>query len=243
MKNFLAIVFVIVGAIFFYLLLQTRGDLISEFNRTTRFTLGKYSWARKIFQLHNPGDARKYYLTGKGPLIVEIVTADGTAFSETLLNEFKAEIKRLIGREVEIFNEDRIGGGSLSNAEISEIIKTKRRRLLPAQSNLFIIYASDYNFRGEEASRTLWEYGILVSDQRVTELANRYGTPKDKFLKSSLLHFFGKQMGLSNNDNQSCVMYRKVAEVDLQGKVDPGFTVSEYCDFEIEELEAIKKRF
>lgn len=240
MKKFLLLIIIVLCAAFVYLKLQIIGDPNSDFNQTTRFSLGGYQIMRSILGLHSYGDARNWYLGGNKGLVVEVVRAKGTSLDENTLNNFVKDVEKYTGKQVTLFNTEEIPAGVLTDQDLANISGGYRHHILDGYSNLFIIYSADFKRQGEEVGKTFREYGIVLSDLRLREVTAQYPASMPQYVESTLLHEFGHQLGLEHNDKSACVMNVEVERPMALGLFNGSYTQTEFCDYELKQLDAIK---
>lgn len=240
MKKFLLLVFIALCGAFIYLKVSALGDPNSYFNQTTRFTLGKYQIMRTVLGLHNDGDARAWYLQGTSQLDLEVVDTNAATIDQQGLDDFAAKVGQYTGRPVVVYHNDKIPGGTLTDTDLAGIVKGFRRHVLPGQPNLFVIYADDYQRADSEVGKTYREFGIVLSDKRLKEVTSQFSQSMPQYVESTLLHEFGHQLGLDHNDQSGCIMNPKVDKPDVTGEFTGSFTAISYCDFELQQLNAIK---
>ncbi len=235
------VVLIAILGIFIYLKVQVAGDVNSNFNQTTRYTLGKYELVRRILGMHSYGDARNAFLnTGDGGIVIEVVQAKGSTISDEIFNQFIENIKTVTGKSVLLYNTELISSKTLSDSDLEEVVSGYRRHAISGQANLFVIYANDFNRTGTEVAKTYKEFGIILSDKRLKEVTSQYPNAFKEYVESTLLHEFGHQLGMEHNDRNGCVMNEKVESPTSQGFFFGTFTQTQFCDFELKQLNEIK---
>lgn len=240
MKKILLLIFIVLCAAFIYVKLQTLGNENSEFNQTTRYHLGRYSLLRSLFGLHSDGDGREWYLENFRPLVVEVVEAEGTSINREALDLFLKRVQDYTGRKADLYNIDRVKGGMLTDSDLEEVVRTYRRHIIPGEPNLFIIYAEDFQREGAEMAKTFKEFGMVLSNKRLEEETGGEPRSLTQYVESTLLHEFGHQLGLAHNSEENCIMNKWVETSSLAGEFSGKFTPTDFCDFELKQLETIK---
>ena len=240
MKKFLLLLFIATCCSFIYLKVQILGDANSSFNMTTRYSLGKYSILRDILGLHSYGDARNWYLSGNEGIVLEVVQSKESQIDDQTLNNFAADIKMYTGKNVSIFNTEQISDSTLSDSDLEDVAKSYRHHVITGAANLFVIYANDYKRKGQEIAKTVDEYGIVLSDKRLKQVTANYPQSMSQYVESTLLHEFGHQLGLEHNDRSGCIMNAKAEDPEAQGLFDGSYTVTKFCDYELNQLNVIK---
>lgn len=219
---------------------QILGDPQSKFNQTTRYDLGRYQFARSLLGMHSYGDAREWYLKPGSPIVIEAVTATGAGMDDKAFNNFVQDVKEYTGREVSVFNTEKIPGGVLSDADLGEIASKYRRHVLSGQANLFVIYAQDFKRSGTEIGKTFQEYGIVLSDKRLREVTADFPQAMAQYVESTLLHEFGHQIGLDHNSEPDCIMNERVEKPEKLNFFSSEYTNTKFCNFELGQLSKIK---
>jgi predicted Zn-dependent protease len=242
-KKLLLVLFILLSATFIYLKVQVLGGENSSFNQTTRFKLGKYPWARSLFGLHNDGDARAWYLSGEGPIVVEVVKAEGVGVDERTLERFISDIEKYTGREVIMFNEEMFQRGRLSEADLDVVVNDHRHRAADSQPNLFIMFTEDFERQNGEVGKTYKEFGIVLSTTRLREISAAYPDSLSEYVESTLLHEFGHQIGLQHNEGIKCIMNEKVEKPNPGGLFGGYYTETEFCLEELNQLKQIKELY
>ena len=243
MKKFLLIIFIAVCAVFIYLKVGSLGDPDSRFNQTTRFKLGEYSALRTIFSLHNDGDARGWYLAGAGQIDIEVARAENVEMDEIALQNFVNQVGQYTGRPVQLFNAGAIKSGRLTAADLADINASRRHRVASGDTNLFVIYADDFARQSGEVGETYQETAVALSDKRLKEVTGGNPEAFSQYLQSTLLHEFGHQIGLEHNSRPNCIMNVKVEQPDRQAAFTGFYTPTQFCDFELKQLETVKAGF
>src|SRR5579864_2409393 len=160
-KAFCLLLIILVLGIFIYLKMQTLGSDQSSFNKTTRYSLGKYPFLRYIFSLHKDGDARAEYLKGSQFIIIEVVQISGSPLSDDTIQAFANKVTQYTGKPTKIYNVDTIKNGQLNQADLDNIVRDFHRHLEPGGANLFVMYGDDFASSGNEVGKTYQEFGMV----------------------------------------------------------------------------------
>ena len=242
MKTFYLFLLAVLLFTFVYIKSESQGDLNSQFNQTTRFQLGRYSLLRTVFGLHQPGDARGWFLKGAGPIDIEVVQAKGAGIDEAGLNNFAARVTKYTGRPAMIFHSDTVQGGTLSPADLATINNDDRHQAASGDTNLFVIYAQDFQNSGADAARPYQEAAVVVSDVNLRRLAQNSPQAVTQYTEALLLHEFGRQLGLPENTQDGCIMNRQI-QAPQWLNLESGDLLQDFCPFELGQLQAIKSQF
>lgn len=226
---------------FIFLKIQSLGPENSSFNQTTRYTLGKYPIVRYILGLHLDGDARAEYLVGNSPIVVEIVQAPNAHLTEAVIKQFTDKVTKYTGRQTSVINVDIIKPGILNDVDLSEVVKNYRRHIFPGQPNLFVIYANDFAGGESEAARTYKEFGMVISDSKLSAVTGPYKEGLDQYIISTMLHEFGHQLGLDHININGCIMDADVESPGAQSNFTGIYTPVNFCLEELDKLLQIKK--
>ena len=239
-KTFIVLLVLLLGGLFAYIKVQTLGSPQSTFNQTTRFTLGRHPNLRTIFSLHSAGDAREEYLTGTDDLLIEISEAPGTQLDQSALDDFAAKVGKYIGRPTKVYDVDEVANGNLSSSDIASYISVDKRNFEPGAPILYIIYADDFDNSIPGPAMTFGESGIVLSDQRLKSLTASDSETLPQYQESALLHEFGYQMGLSLNQDQTCVMSAAVENPRAASTFSAAYIPIDFCPAELSELQQIQ---
>lgn len=241
MKIFFLLLFIALLGTFIFLKVQIMGDPNSDFNKTTRYNLGKYQLVRSALGMHSYGDARNWFLGSQNVgIVVEVVQARGTNIEDYILDNFAKDIKTYTGKQVTIANTDLIKSSTLTDADLKEISKGYRHKFITGYSNLFVVYATDFEREGTEVGKTFSEFGIVLSDKRLREVAGNNRQALSELIESTLLHEFGHQLSLEHNTEPGCVMNEQVEKPITRGVLNSIFTSTEFCNLELNQLKTIK---
>jgi len=241
-KAFFLIVIILLCGIFIFLKVEVLGDPNSSFNKTTRFSLGRYQISRSILGLHDDGDARAWFLQGNSAFTVEIVQAPDAKLNELAIKDFVAAVAKYTGRPIALYNEDLLPAGTLTQSQLADAVTNFRRHHLLAEPDLFIMYTDDYEHPGSdtELGKTWQEYGIVLSDQGLKNVTKNFPSSLEQYQESTLLHEFGHQIGLDHNDQPNCIMNAKVEHPASFGAFSGDFTATDFCPFEVDQINVIK---
>ncbi len=226
--------------VFIYVRIMSLGDEHSRFNQTTRIQLGRFAVLRTLFGLHSAGDARAEYLKASGPISVEIVQAESLNLPQEVIDDFTSKVKEYTGRQTVLYNIDTVKRGSLSDADINDIIATNRRHVSPAETNLFVIYADDFNSKTDEVGRTVRDFGMVISSTRLQDLTRQSPKALNSYILSTMLHEFGHQLGLDHVGDDRCIMNKDIEASPEQSSFIVSYTPTSFCDKELEQLKGIK---
>lgn len=223
--------------------IQTLRADTTEFNRTTRYELGKRGWLRTLLGLHKDGDAKLEYLFGQTPLVLEVVQTKTEPMPEDVLLNVKAKLEEYLERKIVIYNVDTIERGIVSDAMISKIVSQNRRHRILGQPNIFVIFAEDFYGSEVEVAKTVQEYGMIISASKLRTLTANYPPAYSQYVESTILHEIGHQLGLSHNQRPECIMNVTVESPIGALAFDQAVTPTRFCPHELDELKAIKQFF
>lgn len=238
-KMFLLLLIILGCGLFIYIKAQTLGSDSSQFNQTTRFTLGKHPVLRNIFALHKDGDARAEYLQGSATIEIEIAEPGNSQLDETTVDDFAAKVSKYTGRSTKVYYVDNVPNGTLSNTQIDNVFALGKRQYNPGDSVLFVLYANDFNASDNEVGRTYQEYGMVISHDKLQTLTQAYPSSFDQYAESTMLHEFGHQLGLDHNNINGCIM-NSVVENPQSYSVFGSYTPTDFCQSELDQLEQVK---
>lgn len=242
-KTLLVVIVIALVTVVVYVKVSAMGSLNSNFNQTTRFTLGKYPTLRGLFGLHKPGDARAEYFLGGSPVVVEFVQSDSYGVSDEVVNNFSDKVREYLGKQVSVFNIDKINNDTFTEAGLASIVEDKRRHYLTGQPNLFVIVVNDYKPRAEtEISRSFKEFGIVISTKAIRDLTGSNYNAFNDYARSALLHELGLQLGLPLSQNENCIMSQSRG---ISGKIFNFYgqaSPQDFCTEEQQQLKNIKLR-
>lgn len=244
MKKVFLVLFIILCGTFIYIKVLSLGDENSKFNQITRLRLGKYETLRTIFGLHSDGDARYWYLSGNTPLILEVAQAPGLHINPDGLDQFEEMVTKYTGRQVRLINTEAAAPGKLSEQELAETAGRARRYLIDGSPDFLVIYADDFDRQGTEIAKTYREFGMVLSNQRLSEVTGELGLSVEaQYVESALLHEFGHQLGLPHNDSPGCIMNARAEKPDeIAGDFTGNYMPTDFCDYEAGQLNDIKSR-
>lgn len=242
-KTFLLGLFVLALGIFIYLKVQTAGDANTAWNQTTRYTLGKYPVMRSIFGLHNVGDARADYLSGKKGIIIEVVQPQGNPLEDAVIDQFAANVQKSTGKITKIYNVDTVDRKIESESDITDIVKGFHRHLDPGFVNLFIMYVDDFANSGNQVGKTYQEFGMILSDKNLQEITHDYPQSLREYQESTMLHEFGHQIGLDHNDQSGCIMNASVEQPSHSFSFGGIQSVTDFCPYELDQLKTLQSKY
>jgi len=228
---------------FIVLKLQVLGNENSGFNRTTRYRLGKYDWARTVLGMHSDGDAQARYLDGSGPIALIVVKPDNISLDGKVLGEFAARISAITGRPVSLFNQESIQNGILSDMDMDKIVEATRRAYLPGSQDVFVMYAEDFEGEDNEVGRTYKEYGMVLSDRKLKSITENATQAMDDYVLSTMLHEFGHQIGLDHNNGKDCIMNEEVESPRKAYEFSGKYTPTDFCQQELDEIRQLKVKY
>jgi hypothetical protein len=239
-KSFFFVLLLILLGTFGYLCYQASQPPETYFNQTKRYSLGKSEFWRTVLNLNRPGDAKGHFLTGKDTILIEVVSAKGLDINEEGLRKFAVEVERITGHKTNIINVDLLKEPNVRNADLVDIVKSFRRHKTFGQPSIFVIYANDFEGSDNGPAKPFFEYGILLSDQKLKDLTSSYNQALRDYLTAVMLNSFGYQIGLLETKSPNCIMQDAVLKptnaIYFYGTQLP----STYCDAEIEQAANIK---
>ncbi len=240
-KAFCLCLLILVLGIFIYLKVETLGSSNSGFNQTTRYQLGKYEILRSLFSLHNDGDARAEYLLGGNAIDIEVAQPDSDYLSSDTVQQFAAQVTAVTGRHTNIYSVDGVPAGTLSDADIANIVRTDRRQFNPGDPIIFVIYADDFSSSAQEVGKTVEEFGMVLSHSQLAGLTQGYPAALPQYQESTMLHEFGHQLGLDHNTQTGCIMNPAIENATAPALFSgSGYTPTAFCQYELDELAQIK---
>jgi hypothetical protein len=241
-KSLFGIVLIILLGIFIYLKIQISGNPNSNFNQTTRFSLGKHPVYRTILGLHNAGDASSEYLEGTGPITIEWFAPQEENIDQSILTKFASLVSQYTGRQANAMFAGGVSDGTINVSDLGTY-RLKAGAQVPAGSTMLVFIAEDYSPRtGTDISSTYQETGMILSLNAHRRFLQDYPQDLNQYLLSSLIHQFGKQIGVSENTNadSACIMNSSPGingnPVEVYGRVEP----QDFCQAEQDEINNIK---
>lgn len=239
-KTFLVVIGLAAAAFIFYY----RAYPLATENSAGRYKLGKFNLMRSILALNKEGDARSWYLNGKGPIVLILVQAANSSISDIALDSFISKMELATGRKVRLFTVDSARGDTLSESGIANIVSSKRGDFMPGQPDLMVIYAEDYKRTNEmEAARTYKEFVVVLSNVRLMQASSGGINALENYTESVLLHTLGHQLGLKHSDRKECVMNPEVETpgrtLEFSGNAIP----RNFCEAELQKLQDLKKLY
>jgi hypothetical protein len=243
-KLFLFLIVIAALGTFIYLKLQILGDPASNFNQTTRFSLGKHPIFRSILGLGSAGDARAEYFSGQGPIIIEWFAPPGADIDEPTLQKFADLAALYTGRETKLFQGGPVDDSTIQLANLSSLKLQQFNQKITGQSLLQIIFAEDYAPRpNNELATTYKESGMVLSLSAHRQFLQNSLSQMNDYLLTSMLHEFGHQLGLEHNTDADCVM-------DANAGIDSGpatmyarSTPVDFCEQEKTQISNLKLQF
>ncbi len=235
------LVSIFLAGAFAYLRIQAAGSPDSEFNRTTRYRLGQNQLVRSVLNLHRAGDARRWYLSGSSALVIEVVQAKGGSLDDAVIADFAQKIGGISRRPVTVYNTEKIPEGALNGSDLAQISSKFRRHVLSGQPNLFVVYAEDLAGSDGQAARTFEEYGIALSAKKISEMAAGQPQALADAQRHLLLHEFGHQLGLADNDSPVCVMHPQTESLSRPVALNGKFAVLDFCSQESQQLNGLQQ--
>jgi hypothetical protein len=239
-KAFCFCLFLLVGAVFFYIKFELGGSIHSSFNQTTRFSLGRYSFMRTLFSLHNAGDARAEYFKVAPSIIIELAVVPGADVQESVINDFAAKVSKVTGKDAKIFTVQPIPAGTMQDADLAAIVRTGKRDFEPGSPILFIMVTNDFSSTSTAVAKTYQEFGIVLSTNKLHAATENYPSAFGPYEETALLHEFGRQMGLSENDRTECIMN---TSVENPSTAISASSPTDFCSFEQDQLNNLKAQF
>ena len=244
MKKILLIIFILLCAVFIYLKVQVNGNPNSNFNKTTRVTLGGHPFMRAVLGLHSSGDARAEYLNGKGPIIIEWFAPETENVDPGTFNNLAKLVQQYTGRATQVLY---AGGISDSIVPVSNLasFKLKAGAEVPSGSALMVYLTENYTPRPDiEISSTYQETGMVLSLTALRDFVKNDPQDLNKYIFSSMLHEFGNQIGLpEQGTDPRCIMNLHAgidgSPLELHGYSEP----QDFCPAEQLEIQTLKAEF
>jgi hypothetical protein len=238
-KAFIALILVLVLAVWGYVRYEAAQTGDTYFNQTTRYALGKSDFWRWVLNLNRVGDAKGQFLAGDEPIVIEVLMGKGLEINEEGLNKFVSEVERATGRKTDLINVDFADLNLVKDSDLPNLITSFRRHRIYGRPDLFIIYAKDFEGSQGVASKPFNAFGILVSDQKLKDLTSYYSQAVRDYLPAVLLNSFGQQLGLSQSHGYSCIMQDLVLHPNSALIFSGPALPTKYCDSEIEQAKQI----
>lgn len=239
MKKILLLAIILALGVFIYLKIEAAGDPKSYFNQTTRYTLAKYASLRTILGLHNPGDARAEYVLSSKPIYIVWFKPLTEELDPTLLDRFANLVGSYTGRKVEL-----IKGGRLDDITVPyENLGTYKFNSGAGLGStpILVFFTTDYSTRkANEFSTTYLESGIVISLSAHKKLLGSGNRNLQSYLLSSLLHEFGRQVGLEDNSTLKCVMNSQKGPNGEALRFSAISPPEDFCEKEKIQIKAIK---
>jgi predicted Zn-dependent protease len=244
-KALLLIIVIAAASVFIYLKIMSLGDPNSNFNQTTRYSLGKKPWVRTVLSLHNDGDARgEYFCTNCGPLVIEWFKPQTEEVNKNILEQFAKSVTEYTGRQAQAIEGGPVGDSILSKSNLSSLTVKKFAQKIPNASILYIFFVEDYKPRdAQELSTTYGESAMLVSLNAHRAFLKNYPSQLDIYLFSTLLHEFGHEIGLQHNNDSSCVMYAHAGIGGQPMEVYSHETPTDFCPAEQNQINQLRVQY
>ncbi len=216
------------------------------FNNEHRESFARYKYLRDVLGLHWDGDAKADYLLNRKytKLRIEVDRYDGCVISANAISTFVSVIEPIIDKpgEIKITMNDTISLGfeSYDSEQIRAL--TDRYKSFSTRGDeavLYILCLNKYFEAPSNIGHTVFEDGIVIFWETITELVQGNQDVIDSYVISTLLHEFGHQLGVDHVDNEQCIM---AASVESPAPVDGAVSraATEYCDEELEEIQKVK---
>ncbi len=234
MKKIVLLLLVLALGWFGYARWQASQPADTSWNQTARLSLGKHPSLRWLLGLRRAGDARQQYLSGSGPIVVEIVAPENTPMSSPGVDAFVKALESSLGRHVTLYTVDNIASGTFGDAELEAADSSYHRHASFGEPGLFIMYTDDFTGSDVSPVRTFNEYGIVLSRARVEQLTASFPEDRPEYTTSLLLHGVGRQLGLPDSDVAGCVMHPDVEHPKGAVRFGGLSTPVEFCDRELE---------
>ena len=244
-KAFFLIILIVLLGIFIYLKIEIVGNPNSNFNRTTRFALGKYPFARTILGLHSVSDARQEYLAATGPIAIEWFAPQEETIDPNMLNQFASLVGKYTGRPTQVLSGGNLDDGTIQVSDLdSYTLKIDAQQ--PSGTKLLVFFPEDYNPRPDnELSSTYQESGMVLSLNAHRTFLQQYPQDLSQYLLASMLHEFGNQIGMDETATGSpdCIMNLHAgfngAPLEASGLSEP----QDFCASEQAEIQNLKLQF
>jgi len=241
-KKLCLAILVVLLAVFVYLKIEINGNPQSTFNQTTRFTLGKNPWFRAVLGLHNAGDARAEFLKGSGTINIEWFAPPSASIDQSLLQNFSSKVSQYTGRPTKVLWGGNINEGNTSLSGISLFVLRGELQQPLSGSTLLVYFTRDYSPRTTgELATTYQDSAIAISLDAHQQFLSRYPLQVNNYLLYSLLHEFGRQLGLPETNNDAQCAMEPITGTFNQTLDSFGLNLpQDFCPREIQQINSIK---
>lgn len=242
-KIFLIILILLLGT-FIFLKVEVSGNPDSNFNRTRRFQLGKYSILRTILGLRSAGDARGEYLAGAGQITIVWFAPESENLNKDVINKFASVVEKYTGRTVQAVYGGKIDDATVKFDKLDSVVFGSKTQGSFNGDKLFVFFTTDYSPRPDnELTTTYGESGVVISLNAQRQFLSNFGQYFDNYLLSSLLRGFGQQIGLKQTNDITCIM-GTTAGIDGKPLESYGdFTPQDFCQAEKGQINILKASF
>lgn len=221
-----------------FIAVGSRGSDDNYFNTRYRHMVTRHGFLRSLFGLHYDGDARSEYLgPNKTKITIRIGVQSRANIPHSVWQEFTAKLESAVGKKAtyEIVDTE-----LLTSRPIEETFSN----LAPyvEESSTAYLYIAVLDSDPENADvlgSTYRENGIVLYNAALEEFTQFTPATYNTYAMSTLLHEFGHQIGLAHNNENACLMTEH-AESDHVAKTHPSLTVTDFCDFELEQIKNIQ---
>ncbi|MDR3642309.1 MAG: hypothetical protein P4L74_01610 [Candidatus Doudnabacteria bacterium] len=244
-KAFFFIILLLAGGAFFYVKLQAKGSPDSQFNQSTRYTIGQYPVLRSLFGFHKPGDARAEYFKAAGPIYIVWFKPDTLDVDVSPLNAFASLVSKYTGRTAQV-----VDGGSVSDSTVPLTTLNAARigsdtRVPGGGSKFYVYFLQDYSPRADqEMSTTYLESGTAISVSAYMDFLRSEPQQLNNYILSSLLQNFGIQIGLkTQSTDNSCVMDTQIGQNGQPFEAFGLYISQDFCPAEQLKISQLKSQY